>query len=526
MNYADSWSFHDQNDNLGTTWKDLGYNFSTHPGWVLEGAAGNIGGLYGFENSAVPAPGMRTPMLDSSTAANHITYYFRKEFTYNGSTDAGVNVTIDMINDDSATFYLNGTPIGGDGIAANTDWKATADRTVGKCQRGTWSSYRQRYQSRCRNQHHRSRSTPDQQQQFRLRVWCAPEHFRAECAERCDQRGPARWCWAGFVEFFNPTGSTIDLGGYYLSDTPGNLTQFQIPGVLNIPASGLASVGFTESNLTVAAPTVVYLTDPDGTTVVNAINTALPLDGRSLGRKPDGGGSWFLFTNPTRDSANSSASSGSLAGVLTLSEIAFDTGTDDAVFVELYNAGAASLSLSGLSVASALDFSDKVALSGSLGAGAYTSVDVPFIGNTLPLFLIDSNKNVISGTIIDRPSGGRDSVQTYPAGSTEWFSTPTATRDTANNPSRTEDIVINEIMYDTPSKQRQGEYIELYNRGGSSVDVSGWDFADGVNFTIPPGTVDSLRWLPGCRFGQLLHVGDLRRYPDGWQFHRAALQRR
>ena len=488
VNYADSWSFHDQNDNLGTAWKDVGYNFNTHPGWVLEGAAGNIGGLYGFENSGVPAPGMRTAMLDSSTAANHITYYFRKEFTYNGSTGAGVSVIIDMINDDSATFYLNGTPIGGDGIAANADWKATASRTVGNAieelgvATANGSNLVVGTNIIAAEVHQTNDSSSDCVFGARLSISApsAPSIIMNEVL-------PAG-AGTGFVEFFNPTGSTIDLGGYYLSDTPGNLTQFQIPGSLNIPASGIASIGFTESNLTVADPTVVYLTDPDGTTVVNAINTALPLDGRSLGRKPDGGGSWFLFTNSTRDSANSSASAGSLAGVLTLSEIAFDTGTDDAVFVELYNAGAALLNLSGLSVASALDFSDKVALSGSLGAGAYTSVDVPFIGNNLPLFLIDSNDNVISGTIIDRPSSGRDSLQTYPAGSTEWFSTPTATRDAVNNPSRTEDIVINEIMYDTPSKQLRGEFIELYNRGGSTVDLSGWDFADGINFTIPPGT--------------------------------------
>ncbi len=27
VNYGDSWSFHDQNEDLGTTWKDVGYNF-------------------------------------------------------------------------------------------------------------------------------------------------------------------------------------------------------------------------------------------------------------------------------------------------------------------------------------------------------------------------------------------------------------------------------------------------------------------------------------------------------------------
>ncbi|MFT4547763.1 MAG: hypothetical protein ACI9MB_001710, partial [Verrucomicrobiales bacterium] len=488
VNYGDKWAFHDQNDNLGTTWKDVGYNFSTHPGWTLEGDAGNIGGLYGFETSAVPAPGMRTPMLNSSTAANHITYYFRKSFIYNGSIGAGVNVTLDMVNDDSATFYLNGTPIGGVGIAANADWKASASRTVGEAVEelgvatASGSNLVIGTNLIAAEVHQTNNSSSDCVFGARLSI-SAPSAPSIVINEVL----PAG-AGSGFLEFFNPTGSAIDLGGYYLSDTPGNLTKFQIPGSLNVLASGIASVGFTESNLTISDPTVVYLTDPNGTTVVNAINTNMPLDGRSLGRKPDGGGSWFLFTNSTRDSANSSASAGSLAGILTLSEIAFDAGTDEAVFVELHNAGAASLKLSGLSIASALDFSDKVALTGSIGSGAYTSVDVPFVGNSFPLFLIDSNDNVISAMVIDRPSGGRDSVQTYPAGSDEWFSTPTATRDAANNPARTEDIVINEIMYDTPAKHRQGEYVELYNRGGVSVDISGWKFADGINFTIPPGT--------------------------------------
>ena len=109
IEYADPWNFHDQNTNLGTSWKESAYNF-TDAGWTLIGATGNNGGLYGFESSALPGPGLRTPLLDSATAANHITYYFRKEFNYEGDTD-GATVTIDLINDDSAYFYLRPSPI-------------------------------------------------------------------------------------------------------------------------------------------------------------------------------------------------------------------------------------------------------------------------------------------------------------------------------------------------------------------------------------------------------------------------------
>ena len=535
VNYNDSWAFNDQNINLGTAWKDVGYNLSSNPGWTLQNAAGNDGGLYGFESDPLPAPGIQTALLNSSDAANHITYYFRKEFTYNGATNAGVGITVDMINDDSATFYLNGTPIGGVGIAPNSDWKALAGRTVNNAteELGVASTNGTNLvvgtNILAAEVHQINDDSSDVVFGARLSI-SAPSAPSIVINEVLPESAGS-----GFVEFFNPTGSDINLGGYYLSDTPGNLTKFQISGSVIVSASGLASVGFTESNLSISDSTVVYLTEPDGTTVVNAINASLPLDGRSLGRKPDGGPSWFLFANATRDSANSSAGSGSLAGVLTLSEIAFDADTDDASFVELYNAGSASLNLAGLSVASESDFSDRVALSGSIGAGSYTSVDVPFVGDEFKLYLIDSNNNVITATVIDRPSGDRNAVQTYPAGSSEWFSTPTASRDAANNPARTEDIVINEIMYDPISKLRRGEFIELYNRGGSTIDLSGWKFADGVNFTFPSGTTigagsylvvasDSAYMsetygaipLVGDFSGQLSNGGELVRIEDGF----------
>ncbi|HBE98228.1 MAG TPA: hypothetical protein DDW68_13760, partial [Verrucomicrobiales bacterium] len=64
----------------------------------------------------------------------------------------------------------------------------------------------------------------------------------------------------------------------------------------------------------------------------------------------------------------------------------------------------------------------------------------------------------------------------------------TGTQNAANNPDRETAIVINEMMVDSPSNQRDGEYIELYNRGGSLVDLSGWQFSHGVDYTFPVGT--------------------------------------
>ncbi len=51
------------------------------------------------------------------------------------------------------------------------------------------------------------------------------------------------------------------------------------------------------------------------------------------------------------------------------------------------------------------------------------------------------------------------------------------------------DIVINEIHYNPPGGTDDTEFIELYNRGPLSVDLSGWFIEAGVHFTFPPGTL-------------------------------------
>ncbi len=41
-----------------------------------------------------------------------------------------------------------------------------------------------------------------------------------------------------FVEFYNPTGTDVDLGGYFLTDVPTNLDKFEIPAGTVVPAGG------------------------------------------------------------------------------------------------------------------------------------------------------------------------------------------------------------------------------------------------------------------------------------------------
>jgi hypothetical protein len=46
-------------------------------------------------------------------------------------------------------------------------------------------------------------------------------------------------------------------------------------------------------------------------------------------------------------------------------------------------------------------------------------------------------------------------------------------------------IVINELQYHPASDDHGEEYIELYNSGAITVDLSGWQFSDGIYYTFP-----------------------------------------
>ncbi|MHC4659866.1 MAG: lamin tail domain-containing protein, partial [Planctomycetota bacterium] len=49
-------------------------------------------------------------------------------------------------------------------------------------------------------------------------------------------------------------------------------------------------------------------------------------------------------------------------------------------------------------------------------------------------------------------------------------------------------VVINEIHSRPDIKVEQVEFVELYNPGDEDVNLSGWYFSRGIDFTFPPGT--------------------------------------
>ena len=112
---------------------------------------------------------------------------------------------------------------------------------------------------------------------------------------------------SGWIELFNTSYGTVDIGGCYLSDDRNDLTKYMIPkgDVLTkvkprqhalFFADGMKDRGTFHINFTLQNGGAVYFTSSDGRTVIDVINIPVDLpENVSYGRLMDGEG----FTEPT-----------------------------------------------------------------------------------------------------------------------------------------------------------------------------------------------------------------------------------
>ncbi|HBF23456.1 MAG TPA: hypothetical protein DDW23_06545 [Planctomycetes bacterium] len=119
-----------------------------------------------------------------------------------------------------------------------------------------------------------------------------------------------------WVEILNRSTGAIDLGGLYLSDNAANLTKWEIPAgstvesgeVLLIWADEDGSQGPLHANFKLSGSgESIYLTAPDGVTVLDAVQYGEQVDDISTGRMLDGQSAWVTFSSPTPTSRNENA---------------------------------------------------------------------------------------------------------------------------------------------------------------------------------------------------------------------------
>ena len=163
-------------------------------------------------------------------------------------------------------------------------------------------------------------------------------------------------------------------------------------------------------------------------------------------------------------------------------------------FIELYNHSNVSVDLSGCIVTDDLAANRfRIANGTSLAARGFLPLDETQLGFRLNAagetwFLLDSNATrVIDAARFGGQENGVSSGRS-PDGSPTIRRLASVTLGTANAPWRVEDVVINEIMYNPISMDSDDEYVELHNRSGSTVDLSGWKFTEGISYEFPSHT--------------------------------------
>jgi|GEM_PF-593329 len=164
-------------------------------------------------------------------------------------------------------------------------------------------------------------------------------------------------------------------------------------------------------------------------------------------------------------------------------------------FVELYNHGSVPVDMGGCHLGTSPESSpylfpsNTVILPGSycvvtetqLGFGLNRKGDAIFLWNPTRSYVMDAIRFQAQPAGI---AGGR-----YPDGATLYGDLQSPTPGAANSPWLIDDVVINEIMFAPISGLDRDEYIELFNKGTQSVNVSYWQIRDGIDFLIPPGTI-------------------------------------
>ncbi len=212
---------------------------------------------------------------------------------------------------------------------------------------------------------------------------------------------------------------------------------------------------------------------------------------------PDGAGHSLVLTESERaiDDYRSWGASSRVGGFpgtsdsavvssLKINELHFDQ-DGDVDWVEIHNTAEIEQSVDGYFLSGARGFGDRTEIAGSVPAKGFLAFDVGFSNNGVA-FLVDSNNVVRSAVDYDRQSL-RAHVAAYPDGSADFYSSAQGSRGGPNDPDRETAVVINELMVDPPSGHRDGEFIELHNKGETIVDMSGWRFVEGVDFQFPEG---------------------------------------
>ena len=344
-----------------------------------------------------------------------------------------------------------------------------------------------------------------------------------------------------WVEIYHE-GGVLNLAGYYLSDREDNLMKWEFPstnaGITTITPGGNMVVwldndteqGEDHANFKLSPDGEgIYLTAPDGVTIIASIVFPPQQTDVSYGRECDGCADWMYFDLHTIDDDN--AYTIPETPLLYFNEILIENESNlvDEVFdldawVEVYNPNSFQVNLSSYTM------SNSEGLSYTLPADM--PYDLTIEAESFLLLWLDGEPEegghhmgfVPSSTATDIILTGPDGVEAasydYEIGSpnvswgrqvdgsptSQWFDIPTPRVSNSIYIIQPGSIVINELQSSnfldtTDYTGAHEDWFEVYNVGNDPVDIGGYYLSDRLNlptkYQIPDDVPDSTTIAPG-----------------------------
>lgn len=317
-----------------------------------------------------------------------------------------------------------------------------------------------------------------------------------------------------WVELYNTTGAAINIDGAIITDSdPAH--QFVVPAATpNLPAGGYVAFRLDDplvtGNFGLGSADAVKLYAPNDITLRTVVDQYSWSAHATVtyGRNVAGAGSWAQTTVSTFAAVNQfrAVTAPNLTGIV-INEVESHGDDRNGDWIELKNTTGSSVTLDDaiLSDSNNSNVYRIPASTPDLAAGAVAAfrVDDPALGSaqfglgdadSARLFRADA-VDLATASTVNRVSWSTHALQTYGLdGSGVFRATNKSTYAAANDFTSTVTpdisyVVLNEVV--STGDLTNGDWVELLNTSGSTIDISGAIIADSTNtntYTIPAST--------------------------------------
>ncbi|MBP7825981.1 MAG: lamin tail domain-containing protein [Verrucomicrobia bacterium] len=319
--------------------------------------------------------------------------------------------------------------------------------------------------------------------------------------------------YTDYIELYNPTAAPVNIGNWSLTDDPALPRKYVIPADTVVPAQGFfiiwADRNFSSPGLHTgfglgAKGDLVRLYAANGVTLLDEIRFGLQVGDFSLGRVPDGSGSWGL-NQPSAGLPNTTAATGDPQQLFINEWMAKTAAGED--WLEVFNADSLVVALGGLIITdqpSGVPANRAIPAHSYIAAGGFIQFFADDLkedgadhldfklstsGETLTIYAADRR------TILDRVTFGPQTAEISqgraPDGSDNFAFFPGSATPGARNFIELTRVVISEVLSHTDYPYEDA--IELQNLTATPVDISHWWLSDSGakprKYRIPAGTV-------------------------------------